>query len=559
MAFFKRSQSSGFRGGRDPSALQENMELLTGQRGNGLDRAITVRELTQLGLISVTRNTQGSVITQPRLPKPPADKPVEVPLAPSNVSGVGGFGAIMLEWKNPTFQGFAYTEIWRASPNADGSTPSIEQAILIATTPATVFSDIVEPGSTFYYWCRFININHFPGPFQNIDGVKVSTKVNIQDVIDEIGSQLKDSQLIQQLNLTLSNVSTAVETVSSSVESLNQAGSKAYQALWSTKAQAGDIQAGIGLLAKSDGTSQVAVSASQFVVFDPNISNGSTQPLFAIDKGRVIIPKALIETATIQILTAQHIIADEVRASIRISSPTINGGSVTGGWAGFGPGGRYNGWRTYINASGQVFTDGINAVNGSYTGHLYATSGEMQNVLIHESCEVRGRFYAENMVGDIYDQHYKWQTYQKPQGAPDILNHVGQYIILHRVWIREARRFARRINIEGAGCHIQASRYAYGAAIVQTQYWLNGQQIGSGIERRVNARPHNNIRVGSININGAEIPMNVSGYVEVRLVMIRKEGGITPSVFTHATGASFDSFQVEPVKASIWKKSTDLG
>ncbi len=32
---------SGFRAGRDADALQENMELLTGQRGSGLEKALT--------------------------------------------------------------------------------------------------------------------------------------------------------------------------------------------------------------------------------------------------------------------------------------------------------------------------------------------------------------------------------------------------------------------------------------------------------------------------------------------------------------------------------------
>ncbi|MGR5465349.1 hypothetical protein ACPV5G_20645, partial [Photobacterium damselae] len=146
---------------------------------------------------------------------------------------------------------------------------------------------------------------------------------------------------------------------------------------------------------------QVAIAASQFFVFDPNVEGGATQPLFAIDKGNVIIPKAFIETATIQILNAQTIVADEVKAGISIKSPVIEGGSVTGGWAGFGPGGRYNGWRTYINASGQIFTDGINAINGSYSGHLYATSGEMRNVTIHENCRVLGTIYANKIIGDL--------------------------------------------------------------------------------------------------------------------------------------------------------------
>ncbi|MFB1077627.1 phage tail tip fiber protein [Photobacterium damselae] len=550
---------SGFRGDRSAASLQENMELLTGQRGDGLDRALTLRDMVSLGVLGVQRNGNGSVIPKPLPPVTPDGGVVEMPHAPKGFRGMGGFGAIMLEWANPTFKGYAHTEVWRAAPLANQAKPSIGEAVLIATTPATVFGDIVKPGSTFYYWIRFINLNDIPGPYNGVDGVKVSTSPDISDIIDDVGEQMKDSELIQDLNKGIEGVTAAVQENTKVIEKLNTDGSKAYQSMWNVKAQAGDIKAGIGILADSNGKSQVAVAASQFFVFDPNVEGGETKPLFAIDKGNVIIPKAYIETATIQILNAQTIVADEVKAGISIKSPVIEGGSVTGGWAGFGPGGRFNGWRTYINASGQIFTDGINAVNGSYAGHLYATSGEMHHVLIHESCEVRGLFYAENMIGDVYDQHYNWQTYKKPQKAPDYLTHVGAYVVLHRVQVRYARRFPRLINVEGAGCHVTAFTSS-GASLarMRPEYWLQGRFLGFGVERYVSAGM-DNIRIGTEAVSQIEVPVNASGTLEIRLVMTQQVNGLRPSVFTHATGASFDSFQVTPVKASIWKKSTDLG
>jgi hypothetical protein len=126
---------SGFRGGRDSAAIQENIELLTGQRGNGLDRAITMRELASLGLINITRNSNGAAIPKPvPVVMPDINLPVDKPHSPIGFAAFGGFGAIMLEWENPTFNGFAYAEVWRAAPNADGSAPHLEQSVLIATT-----------------------------------------------------------------------------------------------------------------------------------------------------------------------------------------------------------------------------------------------------------------------------------------------------------------------------------------------------------------------------------------------------------------------------------------
>ena len=87
------------------------------------------------------------------------------------------------------------------------------------------------------------------------------------------------------------------------------------QAMWTAKASAGQITAGIGLIANSDGTSQVAISASQVFVFNPN-SSTPMAPLFAIDNGQAVIAEAIIRKATIQILTSEKITADYIKAGV---------------------------------------------------------------------------------------------------------------------------------------------------------------------------------------------------------------------------------------------------
>lgn len=455
---------SSFRAGRNEQALIENVEKLTGQRGNGLDRAITLRELHALGLIHLQRTGSGKLrVALPLRPEQPSTgndtgTPVERPHAPEHFAGLGGFGSILLEWSRPTYSGHAYTEIWRADVN------HIDNAVLIATVTSTVHGDIVEPGASFFYWARHVNVADIPGPYHNSKGIKVTTNSNVRDVIDDIADQMRNSPLISELNADIQNVSltlsnadadikqqlttldhelktadsalssqiqsvkrsalsadsaiserldgvvsefqtkntelraqltqlgstvatadealstqiqqtiSSIDGVSASVQDVSQTlarieaeGSTAYRAMWSQKAQAGDIKAGIGLLADSSGKSQVAVSASQFFVFDPN-SNKPLQPLFAIDNGNTIIPKAFIEKATIQILNAQTIVADEIRAGISLTSPMVNGGKIRGGDAGFGVGGPYAGYHTHISSDGTVRTNRFelrSSANGS--------------------------------------------------------------------------------------------------------------------------------------------------------------------------------------------------
>ncbi|WP_270809520.1 phage tail tip fiber protein [Aeromonas sp. QDB18] len=183
------------------------------------------------------------------------------------------------------------------------------------------------------------------------------------------------------------------------------------QAMWTAKASAGQITAGIGLIANSDGTSQVAISASQVFVFNPN-SSTPMAPLFAIDNGQAVIAEAIIRKATIQIIQSEKITADYIKAGVSMSAPAISGGSIdmgnafmAGGAAGFGKGGPYSGWgegwNTIIYADGTLRTNSLYADSGTFTGKVNATSGNFSNVVIQENCTVRGTIYAEKMIGDV--------------------------------------------------------------------------------------------------------------------------------------------------------------
>ncbi|EKO3628985.1 phage tail tip fiber protein [Vibrio metschnikovii] len=361
---------TAFRAGRDQASLSENMELLTGQRGDGSNRAVTYRDLAKLGVLTLRRGAGGKVV--PEIVKPgDNDNSVSRPIRPQNVKATGGFGSILVTWDNPTYSGHAYAEVFRHTKNV------LSEAALIATVNANVFGDIVPLGSKFFYWVRFVNINNTGGAHSGV--VYAETSQNISDVIDEIGDQMRESDLIQELNKKNNDNKTKISEVSETVSEINKDGSIAHKSLWAKKAQAGQITAGIGIIAKSDGTSQVAVSASQFFVFDPNNPNRTITPTFAIDKGKVVIPKALIENATIQILQAQKITADYVRAGIEMSSPKINAGEMRGGDAGFGASGPYNGYNTFIYSDGTLKTNRLIVPDG-YIGSLQLATGAATSV-----------------------------------------------------------------------------------------------------------------------------------------------------------------------------------
>ncbi|ANB54842.1 hypothetical protein WM43_20375 [Aeromonas veronii] len=206
---------------------------------------------------------------------------------------------------------------------------------------------------------------------------------------------------VEQLSAKTGNIESAVQQQSQAIADLENGA----QAIWTTKVQAGDITAGIGLVAKDDGTSQVALSASQVFVFDPN-SATPLAPLFAIDNGQTVIAEAIIRKATIQIIHSEKITADYIKAGVSISAPLINGGQIdmgnafmSGGTAGFGKGGPYAawgwGWHSVIYSDGSIYTNRLNAEGG------YIRNMTIGNCTIDQDCVVNGTVYANRIVGDV--------------------------------------------------------------------------------------------------------------------------------------------------------------
>lgn len=464
-----------FRASSTQQGLTENMQILTGQKGDRLDKALTLREAAGLGMLNLRRTAGGAVV--PELPPAnnidPEWSGVQPPHAPVNVSVSGAFHTIVLTWDAPTYWGHAFAEVWRSGDD------NLSHAVRVGTTQANVYADSVGKAFSAFYWVRFVNKNAMEGPYQGTEGLHAATSKDVQDILDELQGKIEASHLVQSLlepiqqvpqlsnnlNQLGASLDEEVQARTNAQEALAQkitqvtAGYKegdtqlagqittetearasadgalgkridtvtakagelgaavqqqseaiadlegGAQAMWSAKASAGEITAGIGLIAKSDGTSQVAISASQVFVFDPN-SSKPMAPLFAIDNGQVVMAEAIIRKATIQILNSEKITADYIKAGVSISAPSISGGSfdmgnafMSGGSAGFGQGGPYagwgKGWFTIIYSDGNLYTNRLTAQGGRIDNMT------MRNCTIEEDCVVKGTIYADRIVGDV--------------------------------------------------------------------------------------------------------------------------------------------------------------
>lgn len=470
-----------FRAGKDQSAVLENVETLTGQRGDGRNRAVTYGDLATLGLANLRQLGGGKVTLTPGNGSGGSNSGggVQKPTKPTNFKATGGFAYVLLEWDMPNYRGRSLTEIYRSPED------NLANAVLIASSAAGVYGDPVDPDWKGYYWIRHVNALGEPGAFNDSKGTHAQTHPDPAAIIEVIKEQLNTSPLIANLTEKLetntknigtvdSNVQTLSESVSdqnsamakrvtdveassqnnaSAVRELSQSvseqfsssaervekveaatrennaavqtnakaitemdknGSASYRAMWSAKAQAGDVTAGIGIVAGRDANgntiSQVAVAANQFFIFDPNNPNDKTTYAipFAVSNGKVVIDELVAKEAVIKILAAQTIIADSVKAGIEIVSPYIKTARIESGNFTVDPNGNMKATNADIEgrvvATSGSFSGSVNATDGNFRGTVHATDGEFRGSVYATDGEFRGSIYATDgeFRGTVY-------------------------------------------------------------------------------------------------------------------------------------------------------------
>lgn len=371
-----------FRADTTLEALIENVQTLTGQRGDGAAVVMVTSDGSKVpfypdGSGGDTGGTGGNGGNG----SDDGGMTPQYPTQPTGLQVNGGFTVVELDWDAPKYYGHSQTQIWRCSDD------NLSEAVQVGSTAANIYSDPIDPVFEGYYWIRFVNADAVVGPYNDSAGTYVITQESTQDIIDVINDEINNSPLIDELQAGLDGVEEEVTTIDSE-------GTQAFQNMWSVKASADGITAGIGLVAGVDDEgnpiSQVAVAASQFFVFDPNNPNpdGTMESLFYVDDDQVVIQQAVIEKATIDILNAQTIVADEVTAGIEIDSPDIKGGQIEIG----------NGFT--VDSSGNMMAN--NAVlNDVELNDITANGGQFDNVTIGENCIIEGTLSANQIKGDI--------------------------------------------------------------------------------------------------------------------------------------------------------------
>ena len=182
--------------------LKENVDVLTGNRGDPLDRAVTVRDLLDAGIIKLARGSNlfgnNGFELDPTILFPT----LAVPPAPTNLEAAGAFQNILLEWDLQFYIGHAGVEIWRHTSD------SLANATLVGTMTgmAGVYVDAVGSGQSFYYWVRAINRNSVYGPYNSSAGTLGETAIDVAFMLALLSGEITSSQLAADLSTPIGKI-----------------------------------------------------------------------------------------------------------------------------------------------------------------------------------------------------------------------------------------------------------------------------------------------------------------------------------------------------------------
>ncbi len=172
-------------------AVSEALAVQVGQRGDPLDRAVTVRDLSDGGVAQVrSSGNQASVVAPPvpddeltNLSPPPA----AVFISYSNTAN-----GLFLRWVESPDRVIRGVSICRAGPFTEtpSESPSFSDASPVGFSSGVSYTDSsLAPGMIYYYWLVSVSMAGVAGPPHNIEGLRVTGESSAGQILDDINAQ----------------------------------------------------------------------------------------------------------------------------------------------------------------------------------------------------------------------------------------------------------------------------------------------------------------------------------------------------------------------------------
>lgn len=337
-------------------AIKEWIEVRQGARGDGLDRAVTFRDLLNADIA-----TPGSIQGLGGIQIPPIPLEVgggdssPVPPTPTNLEAAGAVNYIILTWDFARgYTRLAHFEVWRSETDALGD------AVLIAQVYEPLYADEVGSSAKYYYWVRAVS-DAGTSNFNAVSGTYAETALDVEEVLDAVNDTLNDSGLLEQLTIKVDGAGRVTGYGPANTPSDDNEHSTSFAILADRFLVAGPAEDGI------------IPSSPFFVQATPATVNGVFVPkgVYIADAYIMngVITNAKIGNLAVDNAKIANVNVSKLRAGQLSVGAYIESSNYQSGATGF-----------HINANGNAEFQ-----NATVRGTVYATAGTIGGVRIENS------------------------------------------------------------------------------------------------------------------------------------------------------------------------------
>ncbi len=164
-----------------------------GQKGLQPDKFVTWRDLDSEGIVEFVPGAGGGSV----VPGPGPGPDLTPPPVLENVEVDDGMTQIYISWSDPGLSYYYYIEVHRSATNDLGT------AILIGSTNANIYTDVVgSDKSQYYYWVRIIKETQgvtVVGPFNGTSGTEGQAAEDPDWILDQISGKFDTDDLATQV------------------------------------------------------------------------------------------------------------------------------------------------------------------------------------------------------------------------------------------------------------------------------------------------------------------------------------------------------------------------
>lgn len=382
--------------------IRETLQVYMGLRGDPLDKGLTLRDLTDIGLLEYgggrgpnTTIRPGRVY--PRIPTEDETEDLTPPPTPTGFALDAGITNVFITHNAPIYtqgRGHDRTIVYGAKRNSGDPLPTFAQAAKIADFIGEVYGYPTDPATIWHMWITWRTRDGVESvtPAGGINGLQVRTGEDVQRLLDALNGQITGSELNTELSQVIDDSMAGVKYLATQYGMRVQVAADGrrliggYGLMGANSAERGP-SIDFGVLANrfyvgAPSTDGAISSTRPFIVqTTPTTINGVEVPAGVyIEDGFIkngTITNAKIANAAIDDAKIKDLSADKIKAgSIAVGQYIQSSGFVSGtsGW-------RINGDGTaeFANA---IVRGTVYANAGSFTGSIYASSGAVGGVNI---------------------------------------------------------------------------------------------------------------------------------------------------------------------------------